>query len=281
MKELLINNTIWSLLIGILSFILLCIIMLPTILRWLGLHPHYESKDYNLEDNKALIITTSHDTLGEGGKATGVYSSEMTIPYYEFLDARIIVDVASIQGGKIPVEPRSLKWPLTTAADKRALKDTDFKKKLNNSIKFDEINIAEYDLIYMAGGWGAAYDLGQSQVLGQKISKAYAEDKIIGSVCHGALGFLQAVNENGDNLVKEKQMTAVTDKQIKELGITETPLHPETELRKAGAKFESETAFKDFFASHVTRDGNIVTGQNQNSSGETTNLMMKLLSEKK
>ena len=49
-------------------------------------------------------------------------------------------------------------------------------------------------------------------------------------------------------------MTGVTDKQVKELGIEITPLHPETELRKAGALFESQTAFRDLFATHVVVD---------------------------
>jgi len=43
----------------------------------------------------------------------------------------------------------------------------------------------------MAGGWGAAYDLGYSKILGEKISEAYyAQTPVIGSVCHGALGLI-------------------------------------------------------------------------------------------
>ena len=49
-------------------------------------------------------------------------------------------------------------------------------------------------------------------------------------------------------------MTGVTDKQLKELGIMFTPQHPEEELRKAGAIFQSETAFKDFFATMTVVD---------------------------
>jgi hypothetical protein len=55
-------------------------------------------------------------------------------------------------------------------------------------------------------------------------------------------------------------MTAVTDKQIRELRITITSQHPERELRKAGALYESEAAFWDIFASHVVVDGNLVAG---------------------
>ena len=190
------------------------------------------------------------------------------------------VDLASIKGGEIPLEPSSIRWPLATEADKRSLKDNVFQKKVKNSILVDNVSIDNYDLIFMAGGWGASYDLGQSKVLGEKISEAYKKDKIIGSVCHGALGFLRAVDEKGNSLIKDKQMTAVTDKQIKELGITKTPLHPETELRRAGVDFESETALLDTFANHVVRDGNIVTGQNQNSGAMVANLMMQLVSNK-
>jgi len=59
------------------------------------------------EGRRALIIATSHDTLGDTGKKTGVFASEMTAPYYAFLDAGMEVDVVSIKGGAIPVEPMS------------------------------------------------------------------------------------------------------------------------------------------------------------------------------
>ena len=57
-------------------------------------------------------------------------------------------------------------------------------------------------------------------------------------------------------------------------------VHPETELRKAGALFESATAFKDIFANHVVADGDLVTGQNQNAGAEVAQDMMMLLSRK-
>jgi putative intracellular protease/amidase len=63
------------------------------------------------------------------------------------------------------------------------------------------------------------------------------------------------------------------------LGIRVTPKHPETELRKVGANFESQTAFKDVFATHVVVDGNIVTGQNQNSSYETSHRILEILAK--
>jgi putative intracellular protease/amidase len=250
---------------------------LPLFLNAMGLHTHYRGRNFDLDGRKALIITTSRGILGDTGKKTGVYASEMTAPYYEFFDAKMQVDVASIDGGEIPIEPLSLNWPVSTPSDHRFLKDSNFQKKVKNSLKLPDVDFTRYDLVYMAGGWGAAYDLGTSEVLGRKISEAYSMKIILGSVCHGALGFLQAKDENGTPLVKGRKMTAVTDKQIKELGIEITPQHPERELRAAGALFEAKTAFRDVFANHIVIDGTIVTGQNQNAGAETAQRMMALL----
>jgi putative intracellular protease/amidase len=154
-----------------------------------------------------------------------------------------------------------------------------FSGKVKESLIIDNVDFMEYDLIYMAGGWGAAYDLGTSAILGEKITRANAEGKILGSVCHGALGFVMAKETNGEPLVKGKRMTAVTDKQVKELRIKGTPMHPETELRKLGANYQSNSAMTDLLATLTVVDGNIVTGQNQNSGMETAQTMMKLLEE--
>ena len=268
--------------IVLLGAIVPLLILLPQILNWIGLHPDYDRTEYDLEGRRALIIATNHDTLGDpsDGVATGVYGSELTIAYYEFLDAGLTIDVASIEGGEIPFEPVSLRYPLATHADRRYLDDADARNKTQNSLSIADVDFTDYDIIWMAGGWGAAYDLGVSQELGDKISEAHAEGILLGSVCHGALGFLMATDVDGSPLVEGRTITAVTDKQVEELGIGITPQHPERELRALGANFIAETAFRDFFATYVAVDGNIVTGQNQNSSGETAQTLLAMLSEK-
>lgn len=247
---------------------------LPAGLRAVGLHPEYTGQKYQLPGGKALIITTSHDQLGENGKKTGVFGSEMTVPYYEFTDGGMTVDLASVKGGEIPIDPLSFKWPIETAADDRFLKDPEFQRKVKQSLPIETVDFTGYDIIYLAGGWGAAYDLGTSETLGRKISQAYAAGKVVGGVCHGPLGLLLATDQNSVPLLKGRHVTGVTDKQVRELGITMTPQHPERELRAAGALFEGQTAFRDIFANHVVIDGRLVTGQNQNAGAEVANKMM-------
>lgn len=253
---------------------------LPPTLRAMGFHAHHEIPDFDLAGRRALIVTTSHDTLGETGRATGVFGSEMTVPYYAFLDAGLEVDIASIKGGAIPVEPWSMTWPLATAEDRRFRNDPAAMAKVTNSRAISRVDPEAYDVIFMAGGWGAAYDLAQSAELAEVITRANANGAILGSVCHGALGFVSATDVDGSPLLEDRRVTGVTDKQVAELGIQITPKHPETELRAVNAVFEAETRWRDFFATHTVVDGNLVTGQNQNSGYETAHRILERLAER-
>lgn len=207
----------------------------------------------------------------------------MTVPYYEFQDAGMEVDVASIKGGEIPIDPQSFYYMIKSDSDKRYLKDKDFQAKVKNSLKIDDVDFTKYEAIMLAGGWGAAYDLGQSEELGKKISEAYyAETPIIGSVCHGALGLIQAKDKSGNLLIKGRDMTGVTDRQLKQLGVFFTPLHPETELRKADVNYKHDSKFLDALATItvVDKENRFVTGQNQNSGHETAQKIMEIINSK-
>ena len=264
------------------------LISLPTLVHKAGLHPEYSGPTVELPRKRALIITTSHGVLARVGETegdpTGVAASEMTHPYYTFLDGGMDVDLASIKGGQIPIDPMTINRVVKTAEDERFLNDSIAMSKAKYSIPIADVDITAYDIVFISGGWGASYDLAQSPVLGEMVSDAYygAKDAIIGGVCHGVLGLVNALATDGSLLVAGRRMTGVTDKQIKELGIEVTPKHPETELRKTGAIFESQSAFRDVFATHVAVDDErrFVTGQNQNSGLETAHVMMQVYAER-
>ena len=90
------------------------LLSLPTILHKAGLHPEYTGPTTTLPGKRALIIATSHGVLAAPGEtegpATGVMASELTHPYYTFLDGGMEVDVASIRGGEIPIDPQTLQF---------------------------------------------------------------------------------------------------------------------------------------------------------------------------
>ena len=262
--------------------IIIVALSLPKLLNLAGLHPKYDGEMYDLNGKKALIIATNHGVLNKpeetSGKATGVFLSELSVPYYDFIKSSIDVEIGSINGGNIPIEPTP--YFIETPEDKKFKKDKSAMNKIKNSTPIKIIDFTQYDIIYLAGGWGAAYDLGFSNLLGEKISEAYYNSEaIIGGVCHGVLGFINAKDKSGNLLIAGRKMTGVTDKQVYELGIDFTPQHPETELRKAGVTFKSNTAFRDIFADLTVVDDEkrFVTGQNQNAGHETAYKIMQLV----
>ncbi len=204
----------------------------------------------------------------------------MTVPYYRFLDAGLEVDVASPAGGVVPVDPMSLKPVIRCAEDDRFLGDPRFRAKVTDSLPIGGLDMADYDIVFLAGGWGAAFDFGSSEVLAAKVTEAAAAGAVLGGICHGPLGLCRATAPDGRPLVEGRRVSGVTDKQVQELGITATPFHPETELRKAGALFESATRFRDPFANHWVVDGDLVTGQNQNAGPMVAREMLHRLAER-
>lgn len=264
-------------LIGVIGLLAITAIYLRPILAAMGLHRHYTIPHFELKGWRALVICTNHNRLDPLKKDTGAFGSEFTVPYFAFINAGLEVDMASPKGGEIPVQPPSWSWPLASDDDRRFMTDKDAMAKLKNSKKISEIKPDDYDVIFMAGGWGAAYDLMQSEELADFITRANAQGKILGSVCHGALGLCSAKGIDGEPLVKGRRVTGVTNDQINTFGIAVTPKHPEEELRKAGAIFECQHGWLDPFMTHTSIDGNLITGQNQNSGYETAHRILEKL----
>ena len=251
--------------------------LLRKVLKKAGLHPDDpDATEFHLPGRRALIIATNAGHL-DVGKPTGVFASEMTVPYYAFLDAGMDVDIASPAGGVIPVDPQSIKPATRTGDDDRFLADDELKAKVTDSLAVGGLDMADYDIVFLAGGWGAAFDFGFSDELAAGITEANAAGKLIGGVCHGPLGLINATAPDGRPLVEGRRVSGVTDKQVRELGITATPHHPETELRAKGALFESQTRRRDPLANHWVVDGNLVTGQNQNAAPMVARELMELL----
>ena len=250
---------------------------LPSFLQAMGLHPECPTFDGDLSGRSALLISTSQREMCGGGE-TGVAASELLHPYYEFSDAGMKVDVASIRGGDIPIEPGMLDWPLAGSYEKRFVADPVALTQVGNSLKIDDVDFTEYDVVFIAGGWGAAFDLGQSKALGDKMTEANASGALIGAVCHGPLGLIQARKVDGTPLLEGVRATGVTDEAVEALGITCTPMHPETEMRRVGAIFEEDhDAPHELFTNYRTRDGNVFTGMNQNASCSTAQDVMHAL----
>ena len=136
------------------------LISLPTLVHKAGLHPEYLGPTVDLPGKRALVITTSHGVLAPVGETegdpTGVAISEMTHPYYTFLDGGMDVDLASIKGGQIPIDPMTMNRVVKTTEDERFLNDSIAMSKAKHAIPIADVDIRAYDIVFISGGWGAS-----------------------------------------------------------------------------------------------------------------------------
>lgn len=227
---------------------------------------------------KILIIVTSHAVMGNSGEPTGLWLEELTTPYYAFIDAGTSVTVASIEGGAIPIDPRSQK-PVGENSESvdRFLEDKDVLATTNNTPAIKDLNFSQYDAVFLPGGHGTMWDFPNSEPLANIISQAYAQDKIVAAVCHGPAGLVKATKPDGSPLVDGLQISSFTNAEEDAAGLSNTvPFMLETKLRGLGAGFQSADNFEPF----AIKSGNLITGQNPASSSLVANKVLEALQVK-
>ena len=222
----------------------------------------------------ALLILTSHTTLGNTGRGTGFYCDEMAAPYRTIRDLGWRITLASVAGGPGLPDPKTLVVP-----DKRPpnvasfMVDQEATDAPATTVKASEVNGSNYDCVFLPGGHGAMWDF-DTDMIGQIVSDAWASGAIVGAVCHGPSGLLQAKETNGDPLVHNKRVNSFTNRETQQIALIGVePFLLETRLRDAGALFKCSNNF----TSHAVRDGRLITGQNPQSTQAVCHLLKESL----
>ncbi len=212
-------------------------------------------------EQKALIVVTSHEELANTGKKTGYYLSEVTHPFYALQDAGIHVDIASIKGGRAPMDENSR--DLKDVMNKRFLDEN--AKFLENTLELSQLSAKNYKAILFAGGHGTMWDFPNNEAVNSISKEIYENGGVVSAVCHGPAALLGIRLSNGQLLIEGKNVTGFTNQEEIAAQLEKVvPFALETELVKVGAHFSG----KENWASNVVVDGQLITGQNPASAHE-------------
>lgn len=227
---------------------------------------------------KVLIVLTSHSDLGDTGHKTGFWIEEFASPYYVMADAGVDLTIASPLGGQPPIDPKSDAPENQTEATKRFHADEELKAKLSESVKLSEVNEADYDAVFYPGGHGPLWDLANDKNSISLIEDFYNNNKPVALVCHAPGALIHVKSENGDPLVKGKQVTGFSNTEEEAVQLTKVvPFLLEDEMKKLGAAYSKGADW----GSYVKKDGLLITGQNPGSSEETAKLLLETLKASK
>lgn len=213
-----------------------------------------------------LMIVTSHGQIDER-HPTGIWLEEVTIPYLLFRQAGFGVTLASPLDGVAPIDPRSL--PSETKTKEWAEPLT----RLKHTAFLQDMMAEDFAAVFLPGGHGAMFDLPHNKDLQRLLGEMAETEKIIAAVCHGPAGLVNVRLADGMPLVADRSVTAFTNEEEAEVELVSLmPFLLETKLREAGAHFIAAPTWSD----HVEVDGNLVTGQNPQSSASTARAVIEL-----
>ncbi|WP_409290806.1 type 1 glutamine amidotransferase domain-containing protein [Peribacillus sp. SCS-37] len=217
-----------------------------------------------------LIIVTTADKMNDG-HSTGLWLSEFGEAYVAFAKAGYEVTVASPRGGQAPVDDRSLEGGETP----QEILDT--AQYLENTLKIEDVqDLSRFDAVFLPGGHGTMFDLPDNTRLQEIVREMYEEDKVVAAVCHGPAGLTGVKLTGGTPLVEGRNLAAFTDSEERATGLdVHMPFLLETRLRELGA----HVITADDWVDHVISDGNLITGQNPQSTESVAKAVVEKLGE--
>ncbi len=243
-------------------------------------HPHGSPVRGNI-----LMIASSPTVSAQTNWPIGFWAAEMCHPLWEFQEAGFQVDIFSTEGGKLemdaysnPLDPSG--YSANDIISLGYLQQASFQNMIRDTKKFTEADINTYDAIFLVGGQGPMYTFKGNTSLQELFVSFYEAGKPSATVCHATTLLLEAKKTDGDLLVSGKTWTGFTNAEEEyadqAAGIKIQPYWIEEEAKKL-----SHTHFKTAppFIAHAISDGNLITGQQQNSGAAAAELVISQLSQ--
>jgi putative intracellular protease/amidase len=229
--------------------------------------------------NVLMVVSAAASlTMKDGSEhPTGFWAEELVVSHQTLTDAGHTVHLATPGGAKPTVDQVSLA-PDSAGGEERAEGFRDYLAKIGGELSqplvLADVEISGYDAVVMPGGHGPMADLYGDADLGRLLVAADGAGKVIAPFCHGPAGLLSATSDDGTFTFAGRRLTVFSNEEELNGGTGEnTPWLVEDALKEKGAEVDNAAAW----TSHVVRDGNLITGQNPQSSEDVAKEVIKAL----
>lgn len=221
--------------------------------------------------DKILFVVTSHSAMGDTGRKTGYWLSEVTHPWSVLAD-RFDIDVVSPQGGRPPVDGFDLSDPI----NRKYWDSPEWQDIMSRTKTPDQVTPSDYKAVFYAGGHGAMWDFPDNVRLAQIAAAIYEAGGYVAAVCHGPAGLLNIKLSDGTPLIQGKRLDSFTNEEERANGTADVvPFLLQSQLEQRGCIFDEMAPWSD----HVVTDGRLVTGQNPQSALSLGHTLLQLLTQ--
>lgn len=215
-----------------------------------------------------VLTAASELRLRDGSVlATGFWAQEFVAPYHIFLEHGHVVDIATPRGrpavlDALCLNPQFHDDDIGRVENLREQLETIDAWRSPLSLERLALTGADYDAVFLPGGHGPMADLAESAAAGNLIKRCYANDGLVGAVCHGPAALLPATHD-GRWLFADYAMTCFSPEEERLAGLHDRlPWQLPERLAAAGA----ELRFAAPGGAHVIADRRLYTGQNPASA---------------
>ncbi|KAK4044059.1 class I glutamine amidotransferase-like protein [Parachaetomium inaequale] len=218
---------------------------------------------------KVLVVLTSHGKLGDTGKPTGWYLSELAHPYTLLTAQGFTVTLASPTGGPAPLDPSSIEAASSDAISQAFLTEQNALWESTAPLESFLGRADDFAAIFFPGGHGPMFDLAEDPTSQALIQEFASKDKVVAAVCHGpaALVGVKGSGAKGEAFLNGRAVTGFTNAEEEEAGLDAVvPFLLEDRLVQVvgkGGRFEKAD---EKWAEKVVVDGKLITGQNPASA---------------
>jgi len=251
----------------------------------------HDSNPVNPAHPRRIAIVISNPAVSTTtGWPVGFWWSELTHPYYEFVERGYTVTVFSPRGGTcLPdgfSDPRDASGYSSTDLISMGFIHTPALAALvENTRPVAALRVDDFDAIVVAGGQGPLFTFEQERELQQTFVRFYEAGKIAAALCHGVALLRYTTLSDGTPLVRGKTVTGFanveedfSDNAVWSMGALARDKHVmpwriEDEMRRLGANYVQAGLWRSF----AVRDGNLVTGQQNFSGAETARVVIAAL----
>lgn len=222
------------------------------------------------EGIKSVLFILSSEKQGADEARPGFEMDELAQAWDLFRSNGVRTAFASPRGGAVAAD----KFDPSDPANARFLADPDAATGIANSLPLAEVNVDEYDALYIVGGKGAMFDLAVNSDLTKMIAQSYQRGAVVAAICHGSAALAHVRLADGRHLVAGRAVTGFTAEEDAVFGkqwSKDYPFGIEATLREHRALWVESPLMMP----GVAVDGRLITGQNPYSTGRVVDEVLR------
>ena len=232
---------------------------------------------------RVLMVASNPATSPVTGWPVGFWWSELTHPYWAFVEHGYSVEIASPDGGDLVgdaySDPRDESgYSADDLISLGFLHSPQHRALLAGTPSLADVDPTAYDAVMFIGGQGPMVTFPGNAAVHAAAAAVVDAGRVLAVICHGTCLLLEARLASGKLVVDGRTWTGFADSEEDFAdgfaGRRIQPFRIEEEARALqGTNFIVDSRFK----AHAVRDGNLITGQQQYSGTAAAGLVVEAL----